>query len=68
MDDVWSDPQAITGESSNQFSHTKLCVMSSQSLVRAKEWEENGTGKIAHRPATTFLLLSWVAEYFHQWG
>ncbi|KAF8553985.1 alcohol oxidase [Imleria badia] len=48
MDDVWSDPKAIT--------------------AHLEEWEVKGTGKIAHKSATVFVLLSWVAEYFHRSG
>ena len=42
--------------------------MSTRFSVREVEWEENGRGKIAHKSATIFLLLSWVAEYFHHSG
>ncbi|KAI9571645.1 GMC oxidoreductase-domain-containing protein [Boletus coccyginus] len=43
MNDVWSDPQAIAARLS----------------ARLKEWEDNGTGKIADTSATMFILLLW---------
>jgi len=62
MDDVWSDPQAITGEPFVPFSHRKSSLMSMRLLARLKEWESNGTGKIAHKSAMMSFLLLCVAD------
>ena len=66
MDDVWSDPQAITGERFIPLSHTMPCVMSTHLPARLQEWEGNGTGKIAHMSVTMVIPLLWITEYFHQ--
>ena len=68
MDDVWSDPQAITGEWFIPFRHTMPCVTSTRLSAWLREWEGNGTGKIAHKSATMFISFLWVAEYFYQWN
>ena len=38
--------------------------MTTRLSARLKEWEDNGTGKIAHTSATMFILLLWVADIF----
>ena len=55
MNDVWSDPQAITGEWFIPLSYTIHYVTSTRLSARLQEWEGNGTGKIAHKSATMFV-------------
>ena len=42
--------------------------MSTRLLAHLEEWEVKGTGKIAHKSASMFLIPSLVAQYFHRSG
>ena len=53
---------------SNVCNHKRLCVTRTWSTAYLKEWEESGTGKIAHKFVTIFHLRSWPAERFHLSG